>query len=84
MANEFVRGLGIKLEDFKHKLYVVSPGDLCSWGGMGYVGCTKDCRAWVSGDLWQVGQGSAYCPLKVSRVEGLGRPHLRGPCADML
>lgn len=54
VANEFVRGLGVKLEEFKHKLYVVPPGDLCSWGGMGYVGCTKDCRVWVSGDLWQV------------------------------
>lgn len=54
VANDYLRGIGIKPEDFKHKLYVVPPGDLCSWGGMGYVGCTKDCRVWISGDLWQV------------------------------
>jgi hypothetical protein len=54
VAHEYLRGLGINADDFKHKLYVVPPGDMCSWGGMGYVGCTKDCRVWVSGDLWQV------------------------------
>jgi hypothetical protein len=54
VAHEYLRGLGIKWEDFKHKMYVVPPGDMCSWGGMGYVGCTKDCRVWLSGDLWQV------------------------------
>lgn len=54
VAHEYIRGLGINADDFKHKLYVVPPGDVCSWGGMGYVGCTKDCRVWVSGDLWQV------------------------------
>lgn len=54
VANSHLSGLGIKWEDYKHKLYVVPPGDMCSWGGMGYVGCTKDCRAWISGDLWQV------------------------------
>lgn len=62
MANDYLRGVGIKWEDFKHKLYVVPPGDLCSWGGMGYVGCTRDCRVWISGDLWQVsGTSSPLC-----------------------
>lgn len=56
VAHEYIRGLGINADDFKHKLYVVPPGDMCSWGGMGYVGCTRDCRVWVSGDLWQVGR----------------------------
>jgi hypothetical protein len=56
VANDYVKHvLGINWEDFKYKVYVVPPGDLCSWGGMGWVGCKSDCRAWISGDLWQVG-----------------------------
>lgn len=54
MANQYVHDQGIAWDTFKHKIYVVPPGDLCGWGGMGYVGCTQDCRAWISGDLWQV------------------------------
>lgn len=55
VANDYVQHvLGYKWQDFKYKIYVVPPGDLCSWGGMGWVGCLSDCRAWVSGDLWKV------------------------------
>ncbi|KAF8055403.1 Abcb6 [Scenedesmus sp. PABB004] len=54
VANEYVRTvLGIEWSEYKYKVYVVPPGDLCAWGGMGWVGCRDDCRAWVSGDLWQ-------------------------------
>lgn len=56
-AHAYLGTIGIKWQDYKHKLYVVPPGDLCSWGGMGYVGCTQDCRVWISGDLWQVRAG---------------------------
>ncbi|WIA38079.1 hypothetical protein OEZ86_001448 [Tetradesmus obliquus] len=53
VANDYVKHvLGINWEDFKYKVYVVPPGELCSWGGMGWVGCKSDCRAWISGDLW--------------------------------
>jgi len=44
--------LGVRLEDYKHKVYVTPSGGLCKWGGMGYVGCQGDCRVWVSGDVW--------------------------------
>jgi hypothetical protein len=55
VANDYVKHvLGIDWESFKYKVYVVPPGDLCSWGGMGWVGCKSDCRAWISGDLWMV------------------------------
>ncbi|KAF6265132.1 Gametolysin peptidase M11-domain-containing protein [Scenedesmus sp. NREL 46B-D3] len=53
VANDYVKHvLGINWEEFKYKIYVVPPGDLCSWGGLGWVGCKSDCRAWISGDLW--------------------------------
>jgi hypothetical protein len=78
VAHEYLRGLGIKWEEFKHKLYVVPPGELCSWGGMGYVGCTKDCRVWVSGDLWQVRNSlqvphGQCCESTASRTKWLPR-----------
>jgi hypothetical protein len=55
VANDYVQHvLGYNWHEFQYKIYVVPPGDLCSWGGMGWVGCKDDCRAWISGDLWMV------------------------------
>lgn len=55
MANQYVQNtLKIKLSDYKYKIYIMPKGNLCSWGGMGYVGCVDDCRAWISGDLVNV------------------------------
>ncbi|KAF8054728.1 Abcb6 [Scenedesmus sp. PABB004] len=35
VANEYVRTvLGIEWSEYKYKVYVVPPGDLCAWGGM--------------------------------------------------
>jgi hypothetical protein len=68
MANDYVtKVLKINLKEFKYKIYVVPKGDLCNWGGMGYVGCVDDCRAWVNGDLVEV---SCY-PTHESRQRAL-------------
>lgn len=61
VANDYVqRVLGIDWSAYKYKVYVVPAGDLCSWGGMGWVGCQRDCRAWISGDLWMVRVRSSW------------------------
>lgn len=48
------RSLGVPVWEYKHRIFIVPKGDVCPWGGMGYVGCTNDCRVWVSGDLWNM------------------------------
>ncbi len=46
--------LGIPVQQYTHRMMIVPKGNVCSWGGMGYVGCKKDCRVWISGDLWDM------------------------------
>lgn len=56
MANEYLRKhvTEVSLDDYPFRVYIVPKGDVCSWGGMGYIGCYDDCRTWVNGDLWDV------------------------------
>jgi hypothetical protein len=44
--------LRVDLDAYPHKIYITPSGGVCKWGGMGYVGCRGDCRAWISGDVW--------------------------------
>lgn len=46
--------LRLPVQEYTHRLMIVPSGNVCSWGGMGYVGCKKDCRVWISGDLWDM------------------------------
>ncbi|GBF95823.1 hypothetical protein Rsub_08259 [Raphidocelis subcapitata] len=53
VANDWVRKhTDINLDNWPFRVYVVPKGEVCGWGGMGYVGCYDDCRAWINGDLW--------------------------------
>ena len=53
------RNTNVTLSDYPFKVYVIPKGGACGWGGMGYVGCFDDCRAWVNGDLWDVSARAA-------------------------
>jgi hypothetical protein len=46
--------LRLPVQEYSHHVMIVPKGNVCSWGGMGYVGCKKDCRVWISGDLWDM------------------------------
>jgi hypothetical protein len=46
--------LRLPIQEYTHRVMIVPRGNVCSWGGMGYVGCKKDCRVWISGDLWDM------------------------------
>jgi len=55
VANDWVRkNTKLNLDDWPFRIYVVPKGNVCGWGGMGYVGCYDDCRSWINGDLWSV------------------------------
>ncbi len=47
--------LGLDMSAFVHVVYIVPPGNPCSWAGLGYLGCDPavgNCRTWVQGSLW--------------------------------
>jgi hypothetical protein len=60
VANDYIRTYlkQINPESYKYKVYIINlPGGrsgVCSWGGMAYVGCGDDCRAWIHGSLSNV------------------------------
>lgn len=59
VAVDYLRhNLGLELSLYTHKIFIVPKGYTCNWGGMGYVGCGDDCRAWISGDIWDVSHRS--------------------------
>jgi hypothetical protein len=68
VANDWVRKhTDINLDDWPFRVYVVPGGEVCGWGGMGYVGCYDDCRAWIHGDLWDVSHRGGAAPLRPGR-----------------
>lgn len=76
VANDWVsKNTDINLDDYPHKVYVVVKGDTCEWGGMGYVGCSDDCRAWINGDLWDVsgwwGEGESAVIIIITRCHSI-------------
>jgi hypothetical protein len=74
VANDWVRkNTKVNLEDYPFKIYIAPKGDVCKWGGMGYVGCFDDCRSWINGDLWYVSAPPAW-----ARVPEAAEPRRSG------
>ena len=46
--------LGVDVTGYTNQVVIVPKCDVCSWGGMGWIGCNvgRPCRTWISGDLW--------------------------------
>eukprot|EP00877_Chromochloris_zofingiensis_P010829 jgi/Chrzof1/59/Cz01g02040.t1 len=44
--------MGINLKKYNRLIYIVPSGSSpCNFGGMGHVGCTSDCKAWLNGAI---------------------------------
>ncbi|HLG18425.1 MAG TPA: Ig-like domain-containing protein [Bdellovibrionota bacterium] len=46
-ADEAAVNIGIDLNLYQHKVYVLPSDSTCTWAGLGNVGCAGVCRAWV-------------------------------------
>lgn len=72
-ASLYTQNLGVDMTLFQNRI-VILPKNACTWGGLGTVGCTKSCYAWIKGDqVCNSGGAWAACWVLVRAVGVVGR-----------
>ncbi len=49
-ADAALVAMGVTPSIYHHKVYVLPSLSVCGWAGLGTVGCSSNCRAWVNGN----------------------------------
>ncbi|PSC74160.1 hypothetical protein C2E20_2632 [Micractinium conductrix] len=60
-ADAALAARGIDLSRFKHRVYLIPPGQ-CGFVGLGYIGCdgSYTCRSWIGADFWATPQAIVH------------------------